>query len=139
MVVDLTKIQSVIETEVDKAITNERKRIVIAVGSFSKDLIDEIKNGGEQAEEDEAPAKPTRGKADKETPESDNTPEKDKADEEDGYDISEVEDEEANESDYAKDTGTALRAKCEDRDLNIPRGYKKLDIIKLLILADEDK
>ena len=150
---DLNKIQATIEAEIEKSTTTERKRIVGLIKDFSKDLIDAIVNG-----EDEAPAKPTAKKpAAKKTPAKKAAPKKEEPVEEeteeetsedtgeaiDGNeykdDIDDVEDDEVEESEYADKKVGELRAICKERNITIPKGFKQLDIAKLLILVDEDQ
>lgn len=154
MSVDLDKIQGVIETEISKATTAERKRIVALVQNFSKDLVDAIKNGDDG--EDEAPApvakKPAAKKAPaKKAPAKKEEPveeEQEEAEEEtsgeaiDGAefvdDIDDVEDSEVEESEYAGKKVGELRAICKERNIIVPKGLKGNDLAKLLILIDEE-
>lgn len=149
---DLNKIQATIEAEIEKSTTTERKRIVGLIKDFSKDLIDAIVNG-----EDEAPAKPAAKKpAVKKAPAKKPAPKKEEPVEEeteeesseesgetiDGAeyvdDIADVEDDEVEESEYAGKKVAELRAICKERSITIPKGLKGNDIAKLLILIDED-
>lgn len=153
MSVDLDKIQGVIETEISKATTAERKRIVGLVQNFSKDLVDAIKNGDDS--EDKAPApvakKPAAKKAPaKKAPAKKEEPveeEQEEAEETSGEaingedfvdDIDDVEDSEVEESEYAGMKVAELRKICKERNITIPKGLKGGDIAKLLILIDEE-
>lgn len=148
MSVDLDKINDLIETEVGKATATERKRIASLVNTFSKDLIDAIKNGGE--EDSPLSAKPTTPKkaAAKKpaakpkkaaAPEPEPEPEPEEEASGEGYDISEVEDDEVEASEYNGWSLKDLRAECGERGLTIPKGYKKPEVVKLMILWDEDQ
>lgn len=140
--VDLDKIQGVIETEITKATTAERKRIVTLVKGFAKDLVDAIQSGEDA--EDEAPAAPAKKPAAKKAPAK--KPVEEEAEEEtsgeaiDGsvYDIDEVEDDEVDESEYAGKKVGELRAICKERNITVPKGYKVGEIAKMLILDDEE-
>ena len=153
---DLNKIQATIEAEIEKSTTTERKRIVGLIKDFSKDLIDAIVNG-----EEEAPAKPAAKKpAAKKAPAKKAAPKKEEPVEEEAEeaeeetsedtgeaidgneykdDIDDVEDDEVEESEYADKKVGELRAICKERNITIPKGFKQLDIAKLLILVDEDQ
>lgn len=150
--VDLNKIQSTIEGEINKATTAERKRIVGLVKDFAKDLVDAIQSGEEGEDETPAPAKkPAAKKAPakkaapkKEEPvEEESEESSDSGDAIDGNeykdDIDDVEDDEVEESDYAGKKISELRAICKERNITIPKGFKQDQIAKLLILVDEDQ
>ena len=164
--VDLDKIQGVIETEISKATTAERKRIVGLVQTFAKDLVDAIKNGDDG--EDEAPAPAAKKPAAKKAPAKKAPAKKEEPVEEeqedlkapikfynlseeseessgdtiDGNefvdDIAEVEDDEVEESEYAGKKVAELRAICKERNITVPKGLKGNDLAKLLILIDEE-
>jgi chemotaxis protein histidine kinase CheA len=146
--VDLDKIQGVIETEITKATTAERKRIVTLVKDFAKDLVDAIQSGEGTEEEAPAPKKPAAKKAPakKKAPapkkEESVVEEAEEASDEpiDGavYDIAEVEDDEVEESEYNGKKIAELRAICKERNITVPKGYKVDDIAKMLILDDEE-
>lgn len=150
--VDLNKIQATIETEINKATTAERKRIVGLVKEFAKDLVDAIQSGDDVEEQEAAPAKKTSAKkpaakkapAKKEEPVEEEETSEDEAPEAiDGNeyvdDIEDVEDDEVEESEYAGKKVGELRAICKERNITIPKGFKQADIAKLLILVDEDQ
>lgn len=149
--VDLDKIQGVIETEISKATTAERKRIVGLVKDFAKDLVDAI-NSDDEPEEMPAPAKKPVAKktpakkapAKKEEPVEE---EQEEAEETSGEaidgaefvdDIDDVEDNEVEESEYAGKKVAELRKICKERNIIVPKGLKGEDIAKLLILIDEE-
>ena len=147
--VDLDKIQGVIETEISKATTAERKRIVGLVQTFAKDLVDAIKNGDDG--EDEAPAPVAKKPAAKKAPAKKEEPVEEEQEEEseessgdtiDGNefvdDIAEVGDDEVEESEYAGKKVAELRAICKERNITVPKGLKGNDLAKLLILIDEE-
>lgn len=144
--VDLDKIQGVIETEISKATTAERKRIVGLVKDFAKDLVDAINSDVEAEEEAPVAKKPAAKKspAKKEEPVEE---EQEEAEETSGEaidgaefvdDIAEVEDDEVEESEYAGKKVAELRVICKDRNIIVPKGLKGNDIAKLLILIDEE-
>lgn len=154
--VDLNKIQSTIEGEINKATTAERKRIVGLVKEFAKDLVDAIQNGDGGEDEDEAPAPAKKAPAKKKPAAKKPAPKKEEPAEEeveesseespeaiDGEeyknDIADVEDDEVEESEYGGKKIGELRAICKERNITIPKGFKQLDIAKLLILIDEDQ
>jgi hypothetical protein len=143
--VDLDKIQGVIETEISKATTAERKRIVGLVKDFAKDLVDAINSD----EPEEAPV-PSKKPAAKKAP-AKKTPAKKEEQEENGAsdgeaidgaefvdDIDDVEDSEVEESEYAGKKVGELRAICKERNIIVPKEVKGGDIAKLLILIDEE-
>lgn len=146
--VDLDKIQGVIETEISKATTAERKRIVGLVKDFAKDLVDAINSDDEP--EEAAPAKKPAAKksAAKKTPakkeeSAEEEQEEDGGDAIDGNefvdDIADVTDDEVEESEYAGKKVAELRTICKERNITVPKGLKGDDIAKLLILVDEEE
>lgn len=147
MSVDLDKIQGVIETEISKATTTERKRIIGLVKDFTKDLVSAINTDDDDVVEEVVPTKKPAAKkpaAKKPATKKPEAAEEEQEEENDGpidgsqYDIDEVEDDEVDESEYAGKKVAELRAICKERDITVPKGYKQLDIAKMLILDDEE-
>lgn len=162
--VDMDKIQSVLESEVEKALKSERKRVSDLVAEAFKTVAAAIKDPESETpfEKDEVESKPKakakavppevketkpaakpKAKAKAEEPEDDDDEDDSSEDSDKGsesaYDISDVEDEEAKESEYWEDSLKELKEECAERELEIPKGYKKLEIVKLLILDDEEQ
>ncbi len=142
------KIQSIIEAELDKAVASERKRVIGLVKEAVASLLAAVKDGDGTPEV--APRAARRGRlAEVEEPADDAV--EDIVEEADGapntiatgddkvpYDISEVDDEEVDESEYKSMKVGELREICKERGLPVPNGWKKPQLIKLLILDDEE-
>lgn len=159
--VDLDKIQGVIETEISRATAAERKRMVRLVKDFAKDLIDAINSDdGDDGDDevDDTPVAPAKKKAVKKKAVKKKVINDDDGDDgddgsdgggDDGdddtpingadYDITEVDDDEVDETDYAGKKVSELRAICKVRNITVPKGYKQTEIAKMLILIDEEE
>lgn len=144
---DLDNLKKAIEKEVNIAIKERVKEVIelleeaLAVLTGDEEPTQPNKNPGKtetkkEAKEGDAPWQ------DKDEPKKE--PKKVAKDEPKDskvlYDISEVDDEELEEEDFAdymEMTLKEIKEEFEERELEIPKGYKKEDLIKYLILDDD--
>lgn len=158
--IDLEKINKAVETEVQRATKADHTRIGKLIKEAGRLLEDAIAEGADSIEEmltttDDEVAKPAPKPKAKAKPavkkEAEEPKPKAKAkakpakeeepeDDELLYDISEVDDEELEDEDFEDYMAMSLKElkdEFKERGLDVPKGFKKNDLIKYLILDDE--